>query len=163
MTEELKVRIGTPDDIDEMMELAWMACSENGFVNPDKIKLLNELWQALNLSYGVVGIVGKEGGHIEGAILLRIGPMWYSHDMVMEEKAVFIHPDHRGAKDGRARRLIEFAKGAAKELGVPLLIGVLSNNRTQGKIRLYERQFGKPSGAYFLYGANTGDTPVTEH
>jgi len=163
MAEELKVRIGTPDDIDEMMELAWMACSENGFVNADKIKLLNELWQALNLSYGMVGIVSKENGPIEGAILLRIGPMWYSHDMVMEEKAVFIHPDHRGAKDGRARRLIEFAKNAAQELGVPLLIGVLSNERTDGKIRLYERQFGKPSGAFFLYGAKTGTSPVTEH
>ena len=46
---------------------------------------------------------------------------------------------------------------------IPLLIGVLSNKRTEGKIRLYERQLGKPSGAFFLYGARTGEHSVTEH
>lgn len=163
MTSELKIRIGTPDDIHEMMDVALMACNENGFRNPDKTKLLNELWQALNLNYGLIGIIGRDGGPIEGAILLRIGPMWYSNDMVLEEKAIFIHPDHRGAKDGRARKLVEFAKQTADELGIPLLIGVLSNKRTEGKIRLYERQLGKPTGAFFLYGAKTGDYPVTEH
>ena len=152
MSEELKIRTGTPDDIYEMMDLALMACEENGFVNPDKTKLMTELWQALNLNYGMIGIIGKENGPIEGAILLRIGPMWYSHDMVVEEKAIFIHPDHRGAKEGRARRLVEFAKNAADELGIPLLIGVLSNKRTEGKIRLYERQLGKPTGAFFQIG-----------
>jgi GNAT superfamily N-acetyltransferase len=163
MTEELKIRTGTPEDIYEMMDLALMACAENGFVNPDSNKLMSELWQALNLNYGMIGIIGKENGPIEGAILLRIGPMWYSHDMVVEEKAIFIHPDHRGAKEGRARKLVEFAKNAADELGIPLLIGVLSNKRTEGKIRLYERQLGKPSGAFFLYGARTGEHSVTEH
>ena len=143
--------------------LAMMACEENGFVNPDKTKLLGELWQALNLSYGMVGIVGKKGEQIEGAILLRIGPMWYSHDMVLEEKAIFIHPEHRKHRDGRARKLVEFAKKSADELGIPLLIGVLSNERTEGKIKLYERQLGKQSGAFFLYGAKTGDYSVTEH
>jgi GNAT superfamily N-acetyltransferase len=163
MSDELKIRMGTPEDIYGMMDLALMACEENGFVNPDKTKLMTELWQALNLNYGMIGIIGKENGPIEGAILLRIGPMWYSHDMVVEEKAIFIHPDHRGAKEGRARRLVEFAKSAADELGIPLLIGVLSNKRTEGKIRLYERQLGKPTGAFFLYGAKTGSHPVTEH
>jgi GNAT superfamily N-acetyltransferase len=163
MSDELVIRIGTQDDIDEMMALALMACSENGFVNTDKGKLLNELWQALSLNYGLIGIIGRENGPIEGAILLRIGPMWYSNDMVVEEKAIFIHPDHRGAKDGRARKLVEFAKKTADELGIPLLIGVLSNKRTEGKVRLYERQLGKPSGAFFLYGAKTGEHPVTEH
>jgi GNAT superfamily N-acetyltransferase len=163
MSDELKIRMGTPEDIYEMMDLALMACEENGFVNPDKTKLMTELWQALNLNYGMVGIIGKENGPIEGAILLRIGPMWYSHDMVVEEKAIFIHPDHRGAKEGRARKLVEFAKQAADDLGIPLLIGVLSNKRTEGKIRLYERQLGKPTGAFFLYGARTGEYSVTEH
>ena len=163
MSDELVIRIGTQEDIHEMMDLALMACTENGFVNTDKGKLLNELWQALSMNYGMIGIIGREGGSIEGAILLRIGPMWYSHDMVVEEKAIFIHPDHRGAKDGRARKLVEFAKKTADELGIPLLIGVLSNKRTEGKIKLYERQLGKPSGAFFLYGAKTGEHPVMEH
>jgi hypothetical protein len=82
--------------------------------------------------------------------------MWYSDHEVLEEKAIFIHPDYRSAKGGRARRLCEFSKNTADSLGIPLIIGVLSNNRTEAKVRLYKRQFGEPSGAFFLYNARTG-------
>jgi len=43
-------------------------------------------------------------------VLLRIGTMWYSDERVLEEKAIFIHPDFRSAKGGRARQLCEFSK-----------------------------------------------------
>jgi GNAT superfamily N-acetyltransferase len=89
-------------------------------------------------------------------VLLRIGQMWYSDTLVVEERAVFTHPEYRSAKGGRARKLCEFSKKVADDLGIPLIIGVLSNHRTEAKVRLYERQFGKPSGAFFLYGARTG-------
>jgi len=82
--------------------------------------------------------------------------MWYSDAQVLEERAIFIHPDYRSAKGGRARRWCEFSKRTADGLGIPLIIGVLSNHRTEAKVRLYERQFGKPSGAFFLYNATTG-------
>jgi GNAT superfamily N-acetyltransferase len=156
MAEELKIRIGTLDDVDDIMELALSACDENGFVEPNPAKLLNEIYPALNLHYGLVGIIGHKGEKPEGAVLLRIGAMWYSDNEVLEEKAIFIHPDYRSAKGGRARRLCEFSKQAADSLGIPLIIGVLSNSRTEAKVRLYERQFGKPSGAFFLYNATTG-------
>jgi hypothetical protein len=82
--------------------------------------------------------------------------MWYSDRQVLEEKAIFIHPEYRSAKGGRARRLCSFSKEVADSLDIPLIIGVLSQNRTEAKIRLYERQFGKASGAFFLYNAQTG-------
>ena len=156
MTDELNVRIGTPDDVHPMMELALQACDENGFVDPNPQKLLGEIWPALNLENGVVGIIQDEGGRLEGAILLRIGTMWYSDAKVLEERAIFVHPDYRSAKGGRARRLCEFSKFVSNQLGIPLTIGVLSNHRTAGKIRMYERIFGEPSGAFFLYNAKTG-------
>ena len=156
MTNDLGVRIGGPEDVDAIMELALSACKENGFVNPSPQKLLHEIWPALNLDHGLLGVIGKEGEKMEGAVLLRVGAMWYSDDQVLEEKAIFIHPDYRSAKGGRARRLCQFSKQVADNLGIPLIIGVLSNHRTAAKVRLYERQFGKPSGAFFLYGASTG-------
>jgi GNAT superfamily N-acetyltransferase len=160
MFDNFGVRIGTPDDVHPMMDLAMQACDENGFVDPNPQKLLGEIWPALNLDRGLVGIIQDEGGGLEGAILLRIGTMWYSDAEVLEEKAIFIHPDYRSAKGGRARRLCEFSKKTADELGIPLIIGVLSNHRTEAKVRLYERQFGKPSGAFFLYNAKTGAYPA---
>lgn len=157
MAEELKVWVGNPDDVDDIMELAMSACGENGFVEPNPMKLLSEIWPALNRDKGIVGVVGVPGQKPQGAILLRIGNIWYSDAEILEERAVFIHPDFRSAKGGRARKLCEFGKKVSDELGIPLTIGVLSNHRTEGKIRMYERIFGKPSGAYFLYGVRTGD------
>jgi len=156
MSEGLNVRIGTPNDVHAMMDLAMSACNENGFVAPNPEKLLQQIWPALNQNEGLVGIIQGENSVLEGAILLRIGSMWYSDEEVLEEKAIFIHPNFRSAKGGRARKLCEFSKQVSDSLGIPLVIGVLSNHRTEAKIRLYERQFGKPSGAFFLYNATTG-------
>lgn len=161
--EELHIRIGTPEDLDEMMQIAMMACDENGFLDPNPGKLAAEIWPALHQDHGIVGIIGPKGGMIQGAVLLRIGDMWYSDTQVVEEKAIFIHPDYRSAKGGRAKQLCEFSKKVADTLGIPLIIGVLSNSRTEAKVRMYERQFGKPSGAFFLYGAKTGSHSRTEH
>jgi len=156
MSDELKVWVGKPEDVHDMMDLALAACEENGFVRPDPERLLQEIWPSLNRDGGIVGIVGDPGQKPQGAILLRICRTWYSNDEILEERAVFIHPDYRVAKGGRARKLCDFSKKVADELGIPLSIGVLSNHRTAGKIRMYERIFGPPSGAYFLYGTRTG-------
>jgi hypothetical protein len=155
-SEELKIRIGTPHDLDELMALAIAASDENGFLQPSVRRLLEQIWPAVHQDNGLMGCIGKPGGSIEGAILLRIGTMWYSDDLVLEEKAIFIHPDYRAAKGGRAKRLCEFSKEVSDTLGIPLVIGVLSNSRTEAKVRMYERQFGKPAGAFWLYGATTG-------
>jgi len=162
MEQEIPIRIGTAEDIHEMMDIAMNASEENGFIKASQNKMLQELWSALNLHDGLMGIIGLPGQRAEGAILLRIGEMWYSDDKVLEEKAIFIRPEFRAAKGGRARRLCEFSKTVADTLGIPLIIGVLSNHRTEGKVRLYERQFGKPSGAFFLYGASTVKTAHQE-
>jgi hypothetical protein len=157
MTEELIVRVGVPADVHDIMGLALGGCEENGFLNPNPQKLLADIWSALNRDRGVIGVISAPGGKPEGAVLLRLGKMWYSDDDVLEEKAIFIHPEFRSAKGGRARRLCEFSKSAADALGVPLIIGVLSNHRTEAKVRLYKRQFGEPAGAFFLYGTKTGE------
>ena len=156
MQPELKVWVGGPDDVHDIMDLAMQACDENGFVEPNPVRLLAEIWPALNREKGIVGLVGVPGQKPQGAILLRIGNIWYSDQEILEERAVFIHPDFRSAKGGRARKLCDFSKKVADELGMPLSIGVLSSDRTEGKVRMYERIFGKPSGAYFLYGTRTG-------
>ena len=163
MTVELKIRVAVPDDVHEIMDLALSACGENGFVNPNPEKLLADIWPALHRDHGLIGVIGQPNGRIEGTVLLRVGAMWYSDEPVLEEKAVFIHPEFRQAKGGRASRLCEFSKQVADSLGMPLIIGILSNHRTEAKVRLYERQFGKPSGAFFLYGAHTGQNEMTEH
>lgn len=160
--ETTTVRIGNDMDVDGMMSLALAACEENGLTNPNPMKLLAEIWAGLTRNHGLVGIIGEPGKQFEAAILLRAESLWYSDDPSLVERAIFVHPDYRSAKGGRARKLCEFAKSAAVALDLPLVIGILSSQRTESKVRLYERQFGKPSGAYWIVGGVTG-TPAAEH
>lgn len=156
---KLSVRIGKQEDVRDIMDLALLGCEENAFVDADNSKILQDIWMALTTPWGVVGVIG-ERGKPEAAVLLRIFEPWYSKSLVMEERAIFVHPDYRSAKGGRASRLVEFSKMAAQQHNMPLLIGVLSNSRTAAKVRLYERHFGKMAGAYFIYGAHTGGAAV---
>jgi hypothetical protein len=160
----LKVRIGTPADVDDFMDLALMGAHENGFAPPDPVKILKDVWAALHCDHGITGVIEGPQRRLEGAVLLRIGDPWYTRQLVLEERAIYIHPDYRGAKGGRAARLCEFTKFIADQLGIPLMIGVLSNTRTEAKVRMYRRIFGEPAGAYFLYHAHTGgavEAPTT--
>lgn len=153
---DIKVRIGTPSDIDPMMAIAVAACQENALTRADPGKLLRDIWPALNRDHGLVGIIGN--GQIEAAILLQIQPFWYGADdePCLLERAIFVHPEYRSAKVGRARLLCEWAKQASDTLEMPLVIGVLSNDRTEAKMRLYMRQFGQPAGMYFIWNGRTG-------
>ena len=153
--ESITVRAGTPADVHRVMALALSACQENGLTNPNPEKLLREIWPSLHCDGGIMGVIG-EADPLEAAILLRVDSMWYSDAQTLLERAIFVHPDYRKSKVGRAKLLCEFAKKAATNLGIPLVIGILSSQRVEAKIRLYERQFGEPSGAYWIFGATTG-------
>lgn len=158
-----KVRVGTLEDLDAMMAIAMAATEENAALPPDPARLLEDMYAALSLHHGIVGIVGEPGEQIEGAVLLRVGTLWYSAVPALEEKAVYVHPDFRAVKGSRAKALMEFAKKASDDLGMPLIIGVLSSERTEAKMRLYERQFGAPAGAFFIYGTTTGSHESPTH
>ena len=158
-TGDVHVRIGTPEDVHGVMSVALMACEENGFAKVDPTLLLGDIWAALNLDHGIMGIIGAPGEQVEGVVLLRVGSMWYSSETpILEERAIFVHPEYRSAKGGRAARLCEFSKRTADELGMPLTIGVMSNERTRAKIRMYSRILGEPAGAYWLYNGHTGQS-----
>ena len=156
---EISVREGVAEDFNELMRLAVDATRENAFVEPDIEMLAQHMYASLTKQMGVAGVIGGGPGEkLEGMIILRIGNMWYSKDPILDEKAIYVAPEFRSAKGGRARKLAEWAKDVSKNLGIPLAIGVLSNSRTEAKIRLYERVFGAPAGVYFLYNAKTGLT-----
>ncbi len=152
--ENLSIRLATTDDMAEVMRLAITACEENSFLNASTDLLAKEIWPALCQDHGLCPVIGPTGTkEIQGLVLLRLGRMWYSTADVIEERAVFIYPEYRSAKGGRARKLVEYSKHCADQLGMPLIMGILSSTRTAGKVRLYQRLFGEPAGAFFLYGA----------
>jgi hypothetical protein len=155
MSDDLKIRLATPADLKPVMAMAIMAAEENGFLDASTPRLLNDIWPALNQDHGLCAVIGPHDGNIEGIMVLRIGTLYYSDQMCIDEKVIYIHPDYRSAKGGRAAKLCEFGKRTADVLGLPICVGVLSNTRTAAKVKMYERIFGPAAGAFFLYGAVT--------
>lgn len=149
-------RVGKPEDLDRFMTLAMMGSDENSFVKPSPRKILHDVWPALHKDKGIVWLIGPDQGPLEAAALLRVSELWYSEDEVLEERGIYVHPRYRHKKGRRAHMLIDQCLWTAQQLDLPLLIGVLSNQRTEGKRRLYERQLGPPSGVFFLVNARTG-------
>ncbi len=106
---------------------------------------------------GILGVIG-ESGDIKAMIFLLISRFWYTNFHHLEELFNFVRPDVRSsaansAKDGYAFRLIDFAKKCSDEIKLPLTIGILTNQRMEGKVRLYRRALGVPAGAWFVHGA----------
>lgn len=158
--DELRVRVATPDDLKEVMELAIAAAKENSLFDCTARHLLNTVWPALNQDRGIIGTIGKEKGPIEGMVVLVVGTLTYSDSLCCEERTLYVKPEYRSAKGGRANKLIQFSKGVAQSLSLPLLIGVLSSDNTHAKCELYRRAIGEPAGQFWIWGASTGGHEV---
>jgi hypothetical protein len=158
MTEE--VRLAEPSDESEVMKLMHVMHAEGGLMPLDEMSAREMFQRAFNRKGAILGVIG-EPGNIKAMIFLLIGKFWYTQQYHLEELFNFIRPDER--KSDYARRMIAFAKKCSDETKLPLVIGVLTNSRMEGKVRLYRRNLGYPAGAFFVY--NTGwknDEPSNE-
>lgn len=146
-----KVRLVSSKEEEEVMSLCRDLWKENGLfpLNEDKVRAT--VRKAFNREGGILGAVG-EPGSIKGLILMLMSTFWYSDAPHWEELFLYVKPENRGG--GAAAALMHFAKWCS-ENSFPLVIGVLSNDRTEGKVRLYQRQFSKPVGNFFFYGPTT--------
>lgn len=159
MTSRSVVRRALPEDYVGIWKLFDMLHEENAMVGMSKEKLDWILSRVLFPDQippedtglrGYMGVIGPVGGELEGFILMCIGSFWYSNDMILEEYANFVHPDHR--KSNHAKTFVNYAKRLSVEIGLPLVIGIISNTRTAAKVRLYRRQLPE-AGAFFVYNA----------
>lgn len=144
------VRIAGADEEESIMELCRELYHENGLFSLDESLVRTMLQKAFTKQGGIIGLIG-EPGKIEAAIYMIISNFWYSRDAHLEELFSFVRPQHR--QSTHAKSLIAFAKTCSDGLQVPLVIGIVSNERTEAKVKLYQRQLQKPAGAFFVYGS----------
>jgi hypothetical protein len=145
--EIFSVRMATPEDEPGIMELCRILHKENGLFPLDEDKVRTIIRNVLIGNQGFIGVIGPKD-NLEASILLSLSSMWYSNAPVLEEYWNFVHPDFR--KSERARYMVSFAKTCADRMGIPLLIGIVSNDRTEAKCRLYKRMLPK-AGEFYLY------------
>ena len=146
------VRLARPSDEDQLFELCRQLHEENGLCRMDDDLVRNNLRTATRGEHGIIGVIEGEDGKLEGVISLIISRFWYSKEWFLEELFNFVPKEYRTST--RAKSLLAYAKKCADEMKMPLLIGIVSNIRTEAKIKLYERQLPK-AGAFFLYNRET--------
>lgn len=147
MTSPSVVRLATKEDQDQLMHLCKLLHGENGIFAMDDDLVIETLKKGFDKKGGIIGVIGPSD-KLEGMIYMEVSNFWYSRQPYLVELFNFVHPDYR--RSNHAKSLIAFAKKCATE-DVKLIIGIISNERTQAKVRLYERQLGKPAGAFFVY------------
>lgn len=149
MTVPSKVRNAGPDDYPELWRLFLQNHKENGLfpLAPEKVQwVLNRVLypQAIPLGdtglRGVVGVIGPVGA-LEAVVFVTISEYWYSHQKHLEEFMVYVDPECR--KSGHAVALVDWMKSQSRITELPLLTGIMSNDRTEAKCRLYRRMLPK--------------------
>lgn len=147
-----RVRFATRVDENEVFELCRAMHEEAGQAAFCERKVRDAMEEAFLQKGGIIGVIGAPG-EIEGGIFLRTSQPWYSSDWILEEYLSFVLPEYR--RSTNANDLIEFAKKCARSLGVKLFMGITSTERTEAKVRLYERKLSKACGALFIYDGAT--------
>lgn len=164
MTSPSVVRPAIADDRAEIWRLFRLLHAENGMFSIDESKVdyyIDRLLHPDSIKQddtgprGFIGVIG-ETGSLEGCIMLTVGSLWYSSDWTLDEHLNFVDPDHRASNHAKA--LISYAKHCADQIGIRLVIGVLSTKRTAAKVRLYERQL-TPAGSFFIHPAPPDISP----
>lgn len=147
-------RYATQADEAQMMDLCRTLHADNGLFNLDEGMVRKMLYRAFNREGGIIGVIDGEN-EIAAAIYILLSNFWYSKDTHLEELFSFVRPAYR--KSDYARQLLAFAKECQKAIGVPLVIGVLTNQRMEAKVNLYRKKLGKPAGAFFVVGGKWAD------
>lgn len=144
-----------PADKEAVIEICKEDHAENGWFSLSIPKLENTVSRILENGEGVIGLIRRS--EIEAIMVLNISQFWYSGDYCLEEMLNFVRPQYR--RSTNAKDMIQFAKRCAEEIGIPLVIGVTSNERTKAKIELYKRQLGESCGGYFIYNLKRVSSP----
>jgi hypothetical protein len=141
------VRIATIGDEEAIFELCKKLHDENGLFEMDAESVLRVIKIACKGEGGIIGVIDGENG-LEGIIGLILDRFWYANEWFLCELFNFVPAEFR--KSTRAKSMLSFAKDCSNKMKVPLVIGIVSNIRTEAKVKLYERQLPK-AGAFFVY------------
>ena len=141
------VRVATRKDEDRIFAIMHLAHKENAVAGINNQKVWDKIRLATRKKGGVIGVIDGPQG-IEGVICMVMSQWWYSDDWHVEELINFVHPDYR--RSDHAKNLLDFSKWFSEQMDLPLFIGVLSNIRTEAKVRLYGRRL-QNVGAVFCH------------
>ncbi len=142
----VRIRRAVPDDLNKIFILLQMMGEEVSLFPVDLPHALSNIKDVLH--NGIV-FVAEVDRVIVGSIGIVRTSFWYSKAIALKDTWMYIDPDFRNSSI--ALRLLRKAKEAAKELSLPLIVGVFSLDKTDRKNHLYRRLF-TPIGEFFVTG-----------
>ena len=159
------VTIALRQDEEEIMEQCRRLHKENGLftLNDAKVRKYLRLCYArenANATPVIVGVI-KNKGRIEASTCLMVSDFYYTDDWHLAELWNFVDEPYR--KSHNAEALIEFGKVCSDKMKIPFFTGIITNKQMAGKVRLYRRLLGYPTGAFFIHGAKWTSEPMQDH
>ena len=142
------VRLASPDDEAEVMTMCRRLHAENGVFAMADEKIQSFIRKGIARDNGILGVIGPSGS-IQASVCLTVAEMWYTRTQHLEEVWTYVMPEYRNSQN--AKNLIAYAKWCSDTIGLPLLIGIMSNTSLEAKQRLYKRQLGDPAGVFYLH------------
>ena len=146
-----QVRFATRADEADLLKMCHELHEENGLFDMDEEAVKGTLDHAFDRKGGLIGVIDGPSG-IEASCYLLITSIWYTKENHLEEMWNFVRPQFRQSNPRHVDTLLSWAHYCQERMGLPLMIGVLSNHRTEAKVRLYRRRLGMPVGAFFVIG-----------
>lgn len=150
MTEYTSVRLADPADEASVLHLCHLLHEENGLFGMNDESVVAMIRKATARDGAILGVIG-DTDDLRACILMYVETMWYSGQKMLQELFNFVHPDHR--RTNYAKSTIHFAKYCSDKLELPLMIGIISNTRTEAKARLYGQQL-QQAGVFFIHNAH---------
>lgn len=141
------VRLAVPADEDKIVSMISLLHDENGLFPLSERRVREYMGRFFRKEGALIGVIGESGDPV-ASIYLGIEQPYYSETWYLNEAWNFVHPDHR--RSDYAKCLLGWAKDVSSRMGLPLMIGIVSNHRTEAKVRLYEKQLEK-AGAFFVW------------
>jgi GNAT superfamily N-acetyltransferase len=133
--------------MDGVFDIALAAHREVGLF-PFSVSKFVEAWENCMRREWLCGVIGGVG-KLEGACLMAPATVWYSDRVFLNEQFIYVYPRYRASSN--SKELLRFAKKQADKSNMNLLIGIMNRVDLDRKIKLYQRQFGQPLGAFFQY------------
>lgn len=140
------IQLAQPADEDELWELLKRLHEEIGIFETSEGKVRQFLKLATHQQGGIIGLIRGDDGSIEASIGLVIQQFWYTDDWSLMEHWMFVAPEHR--KSTHAQRLLSYAKWCGQQLGVPVLLGIMTAKNAEAKEKLYGRKFQRLGSIY---------------
>lgn len=148
----MKLRMATVDDLPAIVVLGRVMHEESSFapMDYDVDRVKETISDLMNKSQFVV-VAEDTNGEVIGGMAGMVTQSWFGNDMVANDLAVFIHPDHRGGMlmVKLIKTFVHWAKLAGAKQIRP---GVVSGSRTAEA--LYDRLgFARCGATFCMEGA----------